>query len=96
MQLGSHRKLGMCIFKFAWIIEFQQSNQTAYHCYTQKFCFKGKTFEDILDVISWSMVWLAHGLFPNKRHDGSSFGEAENTDRKQLANHLGWLVFWLK
>jgi hypothetical protein len=50
------------------------------------FMLKDVTYEDILDVVAWSFVWLAQGLFPPRRHDDASFRQGTDNRRIKLAN----------
>ena len=43
------------------------------------------TFNDILEVLAWSMVWLAEGKHPLRRHDNTEFTLQEDNDRKKKA-----------
>ena len=48
-----------------------------------KHVVKGKTFDDILEVIAWSFVFLAVNLYPSARHDNTPF----HPSRIILATH---------
>ena len=43
------------------------------------------TMNDILDVFAWSMVWLAEGRHPHRRHDNTEFLLQEDNARKKKA-----------
>ena len=43
------------------------------------------TMEDICNVIQWSLRWLALGVHPHTRHDGTAWRTTEDRQRKALA-----------
>jgi hypothetical protein len=55
----------------------------------KRFLIKGTTYQEMLDIISWSFVWLAAGKFPPRRHDGSDFRRADVWRRKKTNQSLG-------
>ena len=50
-----------------------------------KHVVKGKTFDDILEIIAWSCVFLAVGLYPSARHDNTPFHPRSDRSRLQKA-----------
>jgi hypothetical protein len=51
---------------------------------SKKYLIVGNTFDDMLDVISWSLRACATGVYPTQRHDECSF-LAHDAKRKKLA-----------
>ena len=54
----------------------------------RRFIIKDQTFEDILEVLSWSFICLSNGRFPLRRHDGSSWGHTDKQRRKDAGQSL--------
>ncbi len=50
----------------------------------KQFVVNHHTFDDILEVLSWSMQHLALGTYPTRRHNDDAFG-ATDAKRKKLA-----------
>ena len=52
-----------------------------------RFVVKGTTFDDVLDVIRWSLVQCFVGSFPSCRHDGEPWTQSD-TRRKNMKGSL--------
>ena len=55
----------------------------------KKFVHKDYTYEDIFEVIVWSMEALAAGLWPSVRHDQQTWSKADIARKKQAGQALG-------
>ena len=53
---------------------------------SKRFLVKDVTYEDILDILSWSFIWLGQGLFPPSRHDCLPFRRGQDKQRLMQAN----------
>jgi len=54
----------------------------------KRYIVKGKTKDDILRVISWSMEHLAAGTFPQERHDEMPWLQSDSWRKKKKSNPL--------
>ena len=59
----------------------------------RRYIVKDATFEDILDIVSWSFVWLAQGVSPPRRHDDVSFGQEDRGRLKNANSEIGLRAF---
>ena len=46
---------------------------------------KGTTFDDLMEILAWSFQFLAAGVHPSVRHDGSPFEPKNDRDRAKSA-----------
>lgn len=55
---------------------------------SKKYCIGEHTFDDILEILAWSMKHCAGGIFPSCRHDMSSFGIMDAGRQKKAGQQL--------
>ena len=56
---------------------------------TKKFVVKQQTFDDILEILTWSLRMCCIGNFPTHTHDGTAFGTLDRTRAKKALQPLG-------
>ena len=48
-----------------------------------------ETYEDILEIVAWSLQQLGAGVFPDKRHDGTAWLQSDTKRANQQDKPLG-------
>ena len=56
---------------------------------SKKFLIKHQTWNDVFAVLAWSFEALATGRFPDKRHDGLSWGKTDSKRARMGAKPIG-------
>ena len=80
-------------YNFPGIGEKNKAIRIPFTAIEKRYVVKGKTFNAMLEIFSWSMKCLASSKYPNSRHDGSAWQKHDGIRSKNAGKDMNVSAF---